>query len=49
MSPMSRRIFVKGATLTPLALSSFPGLGQRTATPGDRFDIVVKPEGMIGR
>jgi phytoene dehydrogenase-like protein len=46
MSPMSRRVFVKGATLAPLALSSLPAIGQQTPrAPGDRFDIVVAGAG----
>lgn len=45
MSPMSRRVFVKGATLAPLALTSLPAIAQRTAAPGDRFDIVVAGAG----
>src|SRR5690242_10865801 len=45
MSPMSRRVFVTGATLAPLALTSFPALAQRDAMPGDRFDIVVAGAG----
>ena len=46
MSPMSRRVFVKGATLAPLALTSLPAMGQQTArTPGDRFDFVIAGAG----
>jgi phytoene dehydrogenase-like protein len=46
MSPMSRRVFVKGATLAPLAMTSLPAMGQQTArAPGDRFDIVVAGAG----
>jgi len=46
MSPMSRRVFVKGATLAPLALTSLPAIGQQTPkAPGDRFDIVVAGAG----
>ena len=43
MSTMTRRGFVKGAALAPLAVKSFP-LGQK-ATPTDRFDIVVAGAG----
>jgi phytoene dehydrogenase-like protein len=43
---MSRRGFVKGATLAPLALTSLPALGQQTPrTAGDRFDIVFAGAG----
>src|ERR1700730_8441947 len=45
MSPMSRRVFVRGATLAPLALTSLPAIGQRTAGADDRFDIVVAGAG----
>src|SRR5579885_2520831 len=47
MSPMSRRVFVKGASLAPLALSSFPAIAQQTtsAAPSDRFDIVIAGAG----
>jgi phytoene dehydrogenase-like protein len=46
MSPMSRRVFVKGATLAPLAMTALPAMGQQTArAPGDRFDIVVAGAG----
>jgi len=30
MTPMTRREFVKGATLVPLALTSLPTMGQQT-------------------
>jgi phytoene dehydrogenase-like protein len=44
---MSRRVFVKGATLAPLALTSLPAIAQQntSAAPGDRFDIVVAGAG----
>src|SRR5579859_7460406 len=46
MGPMSRRVFVKGATLAPLALSSLPAIGQQASrAPGERFDIVVAGAG----
>ena len=46
MTPMSRRGFVKGATLAPLALSALPALGQQTPrTTGDRFDLVFAGAG----
>lgn len=47
MSPMSRRVFVKGATLAPLALTSLPAMAQQNtgAAPGDRFDIVIAGAG----
>jgi phytoene dehydrogenase-like protein len=47
MTPMTRREFVKGATLAPLALSSLPAAGQPQAArvPGDRFDIVIAGAG----
>ena len=46
MTPMTRRGFVKGATLTPLALSSLPAMGQQTArATGDRFDMVFAGAG----
>jgi len=39
MGRMSRRVFVKGATLAPLALSSLPAIGQQASrAPGERFD-----------
>jgi phytoene dehydrogenase-like protein len=43
MSPMTRREFVQGAAVAPLAAPSL-SLG-RTATPTDRFDIVVAGAG----
>ncbi|MBZ5699152.1 MAG: NAD(P)/FAD-dependent oxidoreductase [Acidobacteriia bacterium] len=46
MTPMTRREFVKGATLAPLALTSLPTMGQQTPrAAGDRFDIVVAGAG----
>ena len=46
MSEISRREFVKGAALAPLALSSLPEETPRaTAAPGDRYDIVVAGAG----
>jgi hypothetical protein len=44
MSGITRRGFVKGAALTPLALSPFSAVAQRAAT-SDRFDIVVAGAG----
>ena len=44
MSPITRREFVQGAALAPLAVPSLSSLG-RTATPADRFDIVVASAG----
>ncbi len=42
MTTMTRRRFVKGATLTPLALTSLSAMAQQTAqAPGDRFDFVI--------
>ena len=45
MSPITRREFVKGAALAPLALSPLTTLGQQTAAPSERFDIVVAGAG----
>src|SRR5580704_2414233 len=46
MSPMSRRVFVKGATLAPLALTSLPAIGQQAPrAPGERFDIMLAGAG----
>ncbi len=46
MTPMSRRGFVKGATLAPLALTSLAAMAQETAkVPGDRFDVVFAGAG----
>jgi beta-carotene ketolase (CrtO type) len=42
MNPMTRRGFVKGAMLAPLALNTLPARAQQT---GDRFDIVVAGAG----
>jgi phytoene dehydrogenase-like protein len=47
MTPMTRREFVKGATLTPLALSAIPATAE-PQTPrgsGDRFDVVFAGAG----
>src|ERR1700730_550992 len=44
MSGITRRGFVKGAALAPLALSPFSSVAQRAAT-SDRFDIVVAGAG----
>jgi phytoene dehydrogenase-like protein len=47
MAPMTRREFVKGATLAPLALTALPGLAepQTPRAPGDRFDVVFAGAG----
>src|SRR5260370_11104654 len=45
MSPMSRRLCVRGATLAPLALSALPVRGQPPAAPGDGFEMVVAGAG----
>src|SRR5271168_2901575 len=46
MTPMTRRGFVKGAMLAPLALSSLPAMSQQTPrAPGDRFDVVIAGAG----
>ncbi len=46
MTPMTRRGFVKGATLAPLALSSLQAVGQQTPrAAGDRFDVVFAGAG----
>jgi phytoene dehydrogenase-like protein len=46
MTPISRRGFLQGAALTPLALTSLGGVPQQTTrTPGDRFDVVVAGAG----
>lgn len=50
MTPMSRRGFVKGATLAPLALGSLPAIAEAEAqgtqrAPGDRFDVVIAGAG----
>src|ERR1700704_4494411 len=44
MSGITRRGFVKGAALAPLALTPFTTMAQRAAT-SDRFDIVVAGAG----
>ena len=44
MNGITRRGFVKGAALAPLALSPFSSVAQRAAT-SDRFDIVVAGAG----
>ncbi|HVA94497.1 MAG TPA: NAD(P)/FAD-dependent oxidoreductase [Candidatus Dormibacteraeota bacterium] len=44
MSGITRRGFVKGAALAPLALTPLAAAGQQTARP-DRFDIVVAGAG----
>src|ERR1700737_5043679 len=44
MSGITRRGFVKGAALAPLALTPFSSVAQRAAT-SDRFDIVVAGAG----
>ncbi|HVB58567.1 MAG TPA: NAD(P)/FAD-dependent oxidoreductase [Candidatus Acidoferrales bacterium] len=44
MSPITRREFVKGAALAPLALTPLTTLAQQAA-PTDRFDIVVAGAG----
>ncbi len=46
MSEISRRGFVKGAALAPLAFSALPGEARKmAAAPGDRYDIVVAGAG----
>jgi len=44
MSGITRRGFVKGAALAPLALSPFSSVAQRAST-SDRFDVVVAGAG----
>src|SRR6202051_5285257 len=44
MSEITRRGFVKGAALAPLALAPFRSLAQQAA-PGDRFDFVFAGAG----
>jgi phytoene dehydrogenase-like protein len=44
MSGITRRGFVKGAALAPLALTPFTSVAQQAATP-ERFDIVVAGAG----
>jgi phytoene dehydrogenase-like protein len=45
MSEISRRGFVKGAALAPLALGPFRSVAQQAAAPGDRFDFVFAGAG----
>jgi phytoene dehydrogenase-like protein len=45
MSEISRRGFVKGAALVPLALAPFRSLAQQTTAPGDKFDFVFAGAG----
>jgi phytoene dehydrogenase-like protein len=45
MSSISRRGFVKGAALAPLALSPFRSLARQAAAPGDKFDFVFAGAG----
>ena len=45
MSAISRRGFVKGAALAPLALAPFRSLAQQGAAPGDKFDFVIAGAG----
>jgi beta-carotene ketolase (CrtO type) len=46
MAPMTRRGFVKGAALAPLALTSLGAMAQEgTAVPGERFDFVIAGAG----
>jgi len=46
MSEITRRGFVKGAALAPLAFTGLPLEAKKTAAvPGDRFDIVVAGAG----
>ena len=44
MTSMTRRRFVKGAALAPIAYSSFR-LDSQTSASSDRFDIVVAGAG----
>ena len=44
MSGITRRGFVKGAALAPLALTTFPAMARQAAT-AERFDIVVAGAG----
>ena len=47
MTPMTRREFVKGAALAPLALNALPAVAepQTPRAPGDRFDVVFAGAG----
>ncbi len=51
MSKITRRGFVKGAALAPLALTSLSGVAEASAVPGpragtsDRFDVVIAGAG----
>lgn len=45
MSEITRRGFVKGATIAPMALSPMALEAQKAVAPGDRFDIVVAGAG----
>ncbi len=45
MSGITRRGFVKGAALAPLALTPLTSMAQQAARPADRFDIVVAGAG----
>src|SRR5580658_5330234 len=45
MSEITRRGFVKGAALAPLALAPFRSMAQQAAAPGDRFDFVFAGAG----
>ena len=45
MSAMTRRGFVKGAALTPLALSPLVRGQQTPAATSDKFDVVVAGAG----
>lgn len=45
MSEITRRGFVKGAAVAPLALSPMTLEAQQAVAPGDRFDIVVAGAG----
>jgi len=45
MSEITRRGFVKGAALAPLALWPFRSMAQHAVAPGDRFDFVFAGAG----
>jgi phytoene dehydrogenase-like protein len=45
MTEITRRGFVKGAALAPLALAPFRSMAQQAAAPGDRFDFVFAGAG----
>jgi phytoene dehydrogenase-like protein len=45
MSEITRRGFVKGAALAPLALAPFRSMARQAAAPGDRFDFVFAGAG----